>query len=128
MKNEVDFDIGIIGGGPAGSTIAAYLAKAGLRCMIFEKEIFPRPYVGESLVPSVMRIFSDLVSLSKWRRPVFRVNMGPYGPVRIRGRCIKRIGQLWRMSHVIRKSSLKKERRQVLIVFTPTTWAEASLI
>ncbi len=60
MKNEVDFDIGIIGGGPAGSTIAAYLAKAGLRCVIFEKEIFPRPYVGESLVPSVMRIFSDL--------------------------------------------------------------------
>ena len=26
-----DFDIGIIGGGPAGSSLAAYLAKAGVR-------------------------------------------------------------------------------------------------
>ncbi|MEM7125454.1 MAG: NAD(P)/FAD-dependent oxidoreductase [Chloroflexota bacterium] len=60
MNNHVDFDIGIIGGGPAGSATAAYLAKAGLRCVVFERENFPRPHVGESLVPSSMRVFSDL--------------------------------------------------------------------
>jgi FADH2 O2-dependent halogenase len=56
----VDFDIGIIGGGPAGAGIAAYLAKAGVRCVVFEREVFPRPHVGESLVPSSTRVFREL--------------------------------------------------------------------
>src|ERR1700680_1540847 len=55
-----DFDIGIIGGGPAGSSLAAYLAKAGVSCVVFERELFPRPHVGESLVPSSTRVFNDL--------------------------------------------------------------------
>ncbi len=49
---DVDFDVGIIGGGPAGSAMACYLAKAGVRCAVFERSLFPRPHVGESLVPS----------------------------------------------------------------------------
>jgi len=57
---EVDYDVGIIGGGPAGSSMGAYLARAGVRCAIFEKAIFPRPHVGESLVPSSTRIFEEL--------------------------------------------------------------------
>jgi len=57
---EVDFDVGIIGGGPAGSGMASYLAKAGLSCVVFEREIFERPHVGESLVPSSTRVFKDL--------------------------------------------------------------------
>lgn len=55
-----DFDIGIIGGGPAGSSLAAYLAKAGVSCVVFERELFPRPHVGESLVPSSSRVFNEL--------------------------------------------------------------------
>jgi flavin-dependent dehydrogenase len=55
-----DFDIGIIGGGPGGASLAAYLAKAGVRCVVFERELFPRPHVGESLVPSSTRVFEDL--------------------------------------------------------------------
>lgn len=55
-----DFDIGIIGGGPAGSSLAAYLAKAGVSCVVFERELFPRPHVGESLVPSSTRVFNEL--------------------------------------------------------------------
>jgi 1H-pyrrole-2-carbonyl-[peptidyl-carrier protein] chlorinase len=58
--SDVDFDVGIIGGGPAGSAMGAYLARAGVRCVIFEREIFPRPHVGESLVPSSTRIFKEL--------------------------------------------------------------------
>jgi flavin-dependent dehydrogenase len=58
--SKPDFDVGIIGGGPAGSGMAAYLAKAGVKCVLFEKEIFPRPHVGESLVPASTRVFKDL--------------------------------------------------------------------
>lgn len=55
-----DFDVGIVGGGPAGSSLAAYLAGAGIDCVVFEREIFPRPHVGESLVPSSTRVFREL--------------------------------------------------------------------
>jgi len=57
---EPDYDVGIIGGGPAGGALGAYLAKAGVKCVIFERELFPRPHVGESLVPSSTRVFKDL--------------------------------------------------------------------
>lgn len=57
---QVDFDVGIIGGGPAGSSMAAYLAKAGINCVVFESALFPRPHVGESFVPSSTRVFREL--------------------------------------------------------------------
>src|SRR5438309_7197517 len=62
---QVDFEIGIIGGGPAGSAMASYLAKAGISCVIFERELFPRPHVGESLVPSSTRVFKEIGFLEK---------------------------------------------------------------
>jgi FADH2 O2-dependent halogenase len=76
--NGFDFDVGIIGGGPAGSSMAAYLAKAGVDCVVFERELFPRPHVGESLVPSSTRVFRDLDFL-----PVMEANKFPhkYGAV-----------------------------------------------
>jgi FADH2 O2-dependent halogenase len=57
---DVDFDVGIIGGGPAGASIGAYLAQAGVKCAVFERDLFPREHVGESLVPSSTRVFRDL--------------------------------------------------------------------
>lgn len=54
------FDVGVIGGGPAGAAMAAYCAKAGVRCCVFEREIFPRFHIGESFVPSSTRIFKEL--------------------------------------------------------------------
>ena len=44
--------------------MAAYFAKAGVRCVVFERELFPREHVGESLVPSSTRVFRDLDFLS----------------------------------------------------------------
>ncbi len=58
-------DVAILGGGPAGASMAAYLAKAGVHCVVLEGEIFPRPHVGESLVPSSTRVFKDLGFLDK---------------------------------------------------------------
>ena len=43
------YDVAIIGGGPAGSTAAALLARAGRRVVLFEREKFPRFHIGESL-------------------------------------------------------------------------------
>lgn len=57
---DISCDVAIIGGGPAGAAMACYLAKAGVSCIVFERELFPRPHVGESLVPSSTRVFRDL--------------------------------------------------------------------
>jgi len=65
MSSVPDYDVGIIGGGPAGSSMAAYLAKAGVNCVVFERELMPRPHVGESLVPSSTRVLGELDFLSK---------------------------------------------------------------
>lgn len=50
----------IIGGGPAGSALGAYLSKAGIDNVILDRAIHPRQHVGESLVMSTVRIFDDL--------------------------------------------------------------------
>ena len=71
-----DFDVGIIGGGPAGSSMAAYLAKAGINCVVFERELFPRPHVGESLVPSSTRVFKELGFLDKMEEAKFPYKYG----------------------------------------------------
>lgn len=60
-----DFDVGIIGGGPAGSTAGAYLAGAGLSVGIFESEKFPRPHVGESLVPATTPVLLETGAMRK---------------------------------------------------------------
>jgi len=71
-----DFEVGIIGGGPAGSSMAAYLAKAGVNCVVFERELMPRPHVGESLVPSSTRVFKDLDFLPKMEEAKFPHKFG----------------------------------------------------
>ncbi|SDW71836.1 FADH2 O2-dependent halogenase [Amycolatopsis xylanica] len=65
MSKDVDFDIGVIGGGPAGATIASYLAKAGLSVAVFEGAVFPREHVGESLVPATMPVMREIGVLEK---------------------------------------------------------------
>jgi flavin-dependent dehydrogenase len=49
-----------VGGGPAGSTVSAFLARAGLAVVCFERERFPRFHVGESLLPASLPLFERL--------------------------------------------------------------------
>src|SRR5436305_2620434 len=60
MENGNVYDVAIIGGGPAGSTAATLLAKAGRRVIVFEREKFPRFRIGESLLPFSMNAFDRL--------------------------------------------------------------------
>lgn len=53
-------DVLIIGGGPAGSTAAALLARRGHRVVVAEKERHPRFHIGESLLPMNLPIFERL--------------------------------------------------------------------
>ena len=54
------FDVIVIGGGPGGSATSSYLAKAGRKVLVLEKEVFPRFHIGESLLPYNRRIFDEL--------------------------------------------------------------------
>jgi len=50
----------IIGGGPAGSTIAALLAERGRDVVLIEKARHPRFHIGESLLPLNLPLFERL--------------------------------------------------------------------
>ena len=68
---QLDATVIIIGGGPAGSTVGAYLGRAGIDHLILDQAVHPRRHVGESLVCSTTRIFQDIDFLSVMEREQF---------------------------------------------------------
>ena len=54
------WDVVVIGGGPAGSTVATLLADNGYRVHLIEKARHPRFHIGESLLPANLRLFEQL--------------------------------------------------------------------
>jgi len=50
----------VVGGGPGGSATGAFLARAGRRVLLFEREPFPRFHVGESLLPASLPVLDRL--------------------------------------------------------------------
>jgi flavin-dependent dehydrogenase len=53
-------DVIVIGGGPGGSSAATFLALGGRRVALFERELFPRFHIGESLMPATMLLLEQM--------------------------------------------------------------------
>ena len=60
LAGDIQTDIVVIGGGPAGSAAATMLARQGWRVVLLERERFPRDHVGESLLPASIPILEEL--------------------------------------------------------------------
>jgi flavin-dependent dehydrogenase len=56
----LEFDVLVVGGGPAGSATATLLARQGRRVLLAEKSRHPRFHIGESLLPMSMPLFEAL--------------------------------------------------------------------
>jgi flavin-dependent dehydrogenase len=75
---DVKCDVAIIGGGPAGATVAGLLRKynPSLSVAIFEKESFPRDHVGESQLPGVSAVLHELGVWDKVEAANFPIKLG----------------------------------------------------
>jgi flavin-dependent dehydrogenase len=52
--------VAILGGGPGGCALATWLARAGVRTVVFHQSKRPVIVIGESLVPAIVPILRDL--------------------------------------------------------------------
>jgi len=73
-----EFDVAIIGGGPAGSTAGTILRKYDdkIKVGIFEREQFPRDHVGESQLPAIGPILEEMGVWDKVEAANFPIKIG----------------------------------------------------
>jgi len=57
---DSEWDVLVLGAGPAGSASAALLAEQGHRVLVLEKQQFPRFQIGESLLPVSLTVLERL--------------------------------------------------------------------
>jgi geranylgeranyl reductase family protein len=69
--NSNKYDVIVMGGGPAGSTVASILAREGRKVVLFEKEEFPRHHIGESLMTDTYWTFQRMGFLDKLKASPF---------------------------------------------------------
>jgi flavin-dependent dehydrogenase len=75
---DLNCDVAIVGGGPAGSTVGAFLKKYNpdLEVRIFDKARFPRDHVGESLLPAVTTVLNEIGVWDKVEAANFPIKLG----------------------------------------------------
>lgn len=71
MKTAGDWEVVVIGGGPAGCAAASRLAEKGHRVLVLEREKFPRYHIGESLIPFTYHPLKELGLIEKMRASQF---------------------------------------------------------
>src|SRR5688572_29358999 len=62
ISRHHETEICVIGGGPAGSTVARELASLGHDVILVERAPFPRRHIGESLSPGILPLL-DLIGI-----------------------------------------------------------------
>ena len=80
--NKTNYDIVVVGAGPAGSATAIILAQAGYRVAIIDSISPRRPKVGESITAATMRLLrriginslSDLLTSNQYKPCVANVS------------------------------------------------------
>jgi flavin-dependent dehydrogenase len=70
------YDCIVMGGGPAGSTVAALVAEAGFDVLLVERDRYPRRHVGESLMPDSYFVFERLGLLDKMKSSGYAKKIG----------------------------------------------------
>ncbi len=72
MTDSNTHDVIVIGGGPAGSTAATWLAREGHDVLLLERAKFPREHVGESLLPFCYSLLEDLGVIDELKKNFVR--------------------------------------------------------
>jgi flavin-dependent dehydrogenase len=65
------YDCIVIGGGPAGSTVAAIVAQSGFSTLLLERDRMPRFHIGESLMPETYWTLERLGVLDQMKTSCF---------------------------------------------------------
>lgn len=76
------YDVAVVGAGPGGSAAATYLARAGLKTILFDKAEFPRDKTcGDGLSPRALAVLQDMGLLSQIQTVGYRItHMGLSAP------------------------------------------------
>jgi flavin-dependent dehydrogenase len=69
-------DVVVIGGGPAGSTVASFLCRMGHRVLLLEREHFPRHHIGESMIAASIDVLAEIGLEEKLAAAGFPIKSG----------------------------------------------------
>ncbi len=103
-------DVLVIGGGPAGATMATLLAQQGRKVVVIEKARHPRFHIGESLLPANGRLFDQLgvredierIGLQKWGAEFIAADSDKIGAIQFGDAWDKSMPYAWQ----VRRSEL----------------------